>query len=83
MLVTLIFPDEAEASTTLQASGKQLTDSDIKFSGFITYPKDFGPETTSSFFVIISTDLMDVPAALMAHEYDYSQPVGVGITIRS
>lgn len=83
MLVTLIFPDEGNATDALQISGKKLTDSDIKYSGMISYPKDFGSETISSFFVIISTDFMDIPAALMAYEYDYSQPVGNKIVLRN
>lgn len=81
MLVIFQFDSAEIAVEQFTAVNKTLSDADVKFSGFLNYPKNYGTEMTSSYFVIVSTVNFDLPKALMEFEYDYSYPVAADISI--
>lgn len=81
MLVIFQFDSAEAAAEKFAAVNKTLSDNDVKFSGILNYPKNYGSEMTSSYFVIVSTVNFDLPPALMEFEYDYSYPVAADIPI--
>lgn len=76
------FNSEESAKEVFADVGFVLEDERVKFSGFISYPVDFGEdETTSSYFVVFYSNDLVVPDRLMLHEYDYKYPVAEDVLI--
>lgn len=75
------FDSEESAKEVFTDVGFVLEDERVKFSGFISYPVDFGDEYTSSYFVIIKTDDLDIPDDLLSHEYNYQYPVAESVDL--